>query len=210
MMPEIIDNFSQFFVVFLGSILSGVLYLKSRRQPYFILTCFYSCFALASLYWMLYTILITDTPSIFYVADIGWIAGFLFLYLLQDSLSQPEERAFRCRVMWLAPLTVIPLTLYFISIGDLVYNLIMGGMIFLIFRRSLQGFAYWSKLTGRERNRRFFHIAVIILVILENCLWLSSYPWVSDTWSNPYFWIDFTVTASLFSLLPAVRKAVNI
>ena len=210
MMPEIIDNFSQFLVVFLGSILSGVLYLKSRRQPYFILTCFYSCFALASLYWMLYTILITDTPSIFYVADIGWIAGFLFLYLLQDSLSQPEERAFRCRVMWLAPLTVIPLTLYFISIGDLVYNLIMGGMIFLIFRRSLQGFAYWSKQTGRERNRRFFHIAVIILVILENCLWLSSYPWVSDTRSNPYFWIDFTVTASLFSLLPAVRKAVNI
>ena len=51
---------------------------------------------------------------------------------------------------------------------------------------------------------------MIILVILENCLWLSSYPWVSDTWSNPYFWIDFTVTASLFSLLPAVRKAVNI
>ena len=77
MMPEIIDNFSQFFVVFLGSILSGVLYLKSRRQPYFILTCFYSCFALAGLYWMLYTILITDTPSIFYVADIGWIAGFV-------------------------------------------------------------------------------------------------------------------------------------
>ena len=210
MMPEIIDNFSQFLVVFLGSILSGVLYLKSRRQPYFILTCFYSCFALAGLYWLLYTILITDTPSIFYVADIGWIAGFLFLYLLQDSLSQSEERAFRCPVMWLAPLTVIPLTLYFTSIGDLVYNLIMGGMIFLIFRRSLQGFAYWSKHTGRERNRRFFHIAVIILVILENCLWLSSYPWVSDTWSNPYFWIDFTVTASLFSLLPAVRKAVNI
>lgn len=49
----------------------------------------------------------------------------------------------------------------------------------------------------------------MIFVVLENCLWLSSYPWVSDTWNNPYFWIDFAVTASLVSLLPVVRKAVN-
>lgn len=208
-MPEIIDNFSQFFFTLLGSVLSGVLYLKSHRQPYFILTCFYGCFALAGLYWMLFTILIADAPPIFYVAEIGWVAGYLFLYLLQDSLFLPEERAFRSRAMWLAPLIIVPLTVYYISIGNLIYNLIVGSLMLLIFRRSLQGFAYWSKQPERERNRRFFHLAVMIFVVLENCLWLSSYPWVSDTWSNPYFWIDFAVTASLFSLLPVVRKTVN-
>lgn len=208
-MPEIIDNFSQFFVTLLGSVLSGILYLKSRRQPYFILACFYGCFALAGLYWMLFTILITDAPPIFYVAEIGWVAGYLFLCLLQESLFLPEERAFRCRWMWLAPLTILPLTLYYISLGNLVYNLIVGSMMLLIFLRSLRGFVYWSRQTGRSRNRRLFHLVAIIFVVLENCLWLSSYPWVSDTWSNPYFWIDFAVTASLFSLLPMVRKAVN-
>ena len=209
MIPETIDNFSQFFAALLGSAVSGILYLKDRRQPYFVLICFYGYYALASLYWMLYTILITDEPPMFYVADIGWIACYLFLYLLQASLSRPEERSFRCRLTWLAPLTVIPLTLYYISIGNLVYNLIVGVIMLLLLRRSLRGFIYWGGQADGARGLRAFHLLVIAFVVLENCLWLSSYPWRGDTWSNPYFWIDFAVTASSVSMLPAVRKAVS-
>ena len=208
-MPEIIDNFSQFVVTLLGCVFSGILYLKYRRQPYFILSCFYGCFSLAGLYWMLYTILITDTPPIFYVSDIGWVAGFLFLLLLQDSLAQTEERTFKCRAVWLAPLTIVPLTIYFISIGNVLYNLIVGGIMLLFLWRSLRGFTYWKRQPKEKRNRCFFHVTAIAFVALEHCLWISSYPWRGDGWSNPYFWIDFAVTASLFSLLPAVRKAVK-
>lgn len=208
-MTETIDNFFQFFMTLLGCALSGTLYLKKRRQSYFILTCFYGCFTLAGLYWMLYTILIPDAPPMFYVADIEWIAGYLFLYLLQDSLALPEERSFRCRVIWLAPLTVIPLTCYYISIGNPVYNLIVGSMMLLLFRRSLRGVAYLKRQRIRQPNLSFFHLTLIAFVVLENCLWLFSYPWGGDTWSNPYFWIDFAVTLCLLTFLPAVRKAVS-
>lgn len=179
-MPEIIDNLSQLFVMLLGCIFSGIFYLKDRKQPYFILFCFYGCFALAGLYWLFYAILITDTSPIFYVSDIGWIAGFLFLLLLQDSLTLTEERSFQCWSMWLAPLTVVPLTIYYMSIGNAVYNLVTGCMMLLFLRRSLRGFIFWKQQPGQNRKQIFFHLTAIIFVILENCLWLSSYPWLGD------------------------------
>lgn len=77
-MIEIIDNLSQVLVAMLGCIISGIFYYKSRKQPFFILACFYGCFMLAGLYWMLYTILVTDAPPMFYVSEIGWLSSYLF------------------------------------------------------------------------------------------------------------------------------------
>lgn len=106
-MIEIIDNLSQVLVAMLGCIISGVFYYKSRKQPFFILTCFYGCFMLAGLYWMLYTILVTDAPPMFYVSEIGWLSSYLFLYLLQYSISDKEERAFRCSRMYVAAAVIV-------------------------------------------------------------------------------------------------------
>lgn len=143
----------------------------------------------------------------FYVSDIAWIAGYLFLYLLQTSVLDQKERDFRCLAMWLSPLIIIPLTVYYICIGDWLYNVIMGGIMVALFWRSIRGFIYWRKKPKQQKH--IFHLALLCFLILEHCLWISSYPWVSDTLTNPYFWIDFIVTISIFLLLPAVRKAVE-
>lgn len=209
-MVEIIDNAVQFFVTMLCLALSGVSYLKSRGQLYFILVCFYGCYALAMIYWILITILLAGTSPVFYVADILWTACYFFLYLLQKCLAQPEEQNFKCRVMWIAPLIMIPATIYYMSIGDILFDLIEGGVMFFLLWRSLRGFAYWRKQVPQENDPRYFHLAVIGFVVLENSLWISSYPWAGDTWTNLYFWIDFAVTLSLFSFFPAVRKAVKV
>ena len=55
---ELVSNLLQFIVTLLGFSLSGIRYLKSRTQAYFLLTCFYGCFALGSLYWTLYLLYI--------------------------------------------------------------------------------------------------------------------------------------------------------
>ena len=47
---ELISNLFQFAVTLLGFCMSGIRYLKDRKQTYFLLTCFYGCFALGSLY----------------------------------------------------------------------------------------------------------------------------------------------------------------
>ena len=51
---ELIENLLQLLVAFVGALLSGISYRKSGRQAYFLLLCFYGCFALGALYWTLY------------------------------------------------------------------------------------------------------------------------------------------------------------
>ena len=206
-MVEFIDNLTQLLAALTGFLLSGASYLKSSRQPYFLLCCFYGCFGFGMLYWLLYTLLVTDAPPMFYVSDIGWISCFLFLLLLQYSLSDKEERTLRSRLPWLALVIEIPLTVYFISIGDALYNLIIGVLMSAMLWTAIRELV-WQKRKA-QRNKRFFYLVLLLFLCLENCLWLSSYPWAGDTLANPYFWIDFAVTASLLVLFPAVRKAVR-
>ena len=206
-MVELIDNLVQLLAALAGCTLAGIFYLRSRRQPYFLLCCFYGCFGLGLLYWLLYTLLVTDAPPMFYVSDIGWISCFLFLLLLQYSLADKEERAFRSRVPWLALVVEIPLTAYFISIGDVLYNLIVGVLMAAMLWFAIRGLV-WQRRQP-QRGKLFFHLATVGYIVLENCLWLSSYPWMGDTLANPYFWFDFAVTASIILLLAAVRKAVR-
>ena len=67
---ELIENLLQLLTTFVGALLSGIAYRKSHRQAYFLLLCFYGCFALGALYWTLYLLLFDTTPRVFYVSDI--------------------------------------------------------------------------------------------------------------------------------------------
>ena len=49
-MVEFLDNLTQLLAALSGCVLAGAFYLRRRRQPYFLLCCFYGCFALALLY----------------------------------------------------------------------------------------------------------------------------------------------------------------
>ena len=106
---ELIENLLQLLTTFLGALLSGIAWQKSRRQAYFLLLCFYGCFALGSLYWTLYLLLFNTTPRVFYVSEFGWVASVIFLRILQATLTDSGERGFRCRKAWLALLVGVPL-----------------------------------------------------------------------------------------------------
>ena len=208
-MTEFIDNLVQLLVVLSGCCLSGGLYLRNRRQPYFLLCCFYGCFGLGLLYWLLYALLVTDEPPMFYVSDIGWISCFLFLLLLQSSLADKEEQKMRSRMPWLALAIELPLTAYFISIGEVFYNLIVGALMCAILWFSIRGLVWQKRQAAPDQGKQRFHLVTTGYVVLENCLWLSSYPWAGDTLANPYFWFDFALTASLLVLFLSVRKVVR-
>lgn len=208
-MVETVDNLVQLLVALSCCALSGALYLKCRTQPYFLLCCFYGCFGLGVLYWLLYVVLAAETPLMFYVADIGWIGAFLFLLLLQNCLASKEERALRSWAPWLALAIELPLTAYYLHIGDVLYNLIDGALMAAMLTCALRSLIWQSAQPKPDHGKRLFHLAVIGYIVLENCLWLSSYPWAGDTLTNPYFWFDFAVSASLLALFPAVRKAVR-
>lgn len=147
---ELIINLLQFFVTLLGFCLSGIRYLRHRTLSYFLLICFYGCFALGSLYWTLYLLLFSETPRIFYVSEFGWVSSVIFLCLLQYTLSSPEERSFSCRKSLLAPLIGVPLCAFYCTFGDILSNLLWCGMMILVSYRSIHGLVYAETQTGKD------------------------------------------------------------
>ena len=109
--------------------------------------------------------LVARTPSVFYVSDIGWISSFLFLLLLQYSLAGTEERTSRSRLPWLALLIEIPLTVYYISLGDVLYNLIVGAQMTVILWLAIRGIVWGRKHPERGRVA-FCAVTAALLVLL--------------------------------------------
>ena len=90
---ELIENLLQLLVTFAGACIAGFAHWKSRAQKYFLLFCFYGCFALGALYWTLYLLLFSTTPRVFYVSEFGWVASMIFLRILQATLVWPGRNA---------------------------------------------------------------------------------------------------------------------
>ena len=207
---ELADNFVQFSVTLLGFCLSGMRYLKGRKQAYFLLTCFYGCFALGSLYWTLYLFLFSKTPQVFYVSEFGWVASVIFLSILQYSLSSAEERGFVCRRARIAFLIGVPLCIFYCTFGDILSNLLWCGMMIVVSYHSIRGLIYALIQTGTARKIRYFHIGVLCYVAVEYALWISGCLWPGYSISAPYCWLDLLLTGCLFALLPATGKAVQV
>ena len=75
-MLELWDYLVQFLVTAYGFCAALREYYRARRQPWFLLTCFYATFALGTLYWTLHLLLRQETPQVFYVSDLAWLASF--------------------------------------------------------------------------------------------------------------------------------------
>ena len=206
---ELIENVLQFLVTLLGFCLACAYYCQSRKQAYFLLTCFYGCFALGSLYWTLYLMLFSKTPQVFYVSESGWIASVIFLHILQYVLPDEKERAFPCRTAWLSVLIGIPLCAFYCFYGDILSNLLWCGMMMVISYYSIRGLVFARKQVGEARNMQYFHIVVLWFTAAEYALWTTGCFWRGDSIGNPYFWMDILLTGSLFGLFPATRKAVE-
>lgn len=196
-----IDNLIQLFAALLGAVLSGVCYLKSCRQAYFLMVGFYGCFALGALYWTLYLFLFSQTPQVFYVSEVDWISSVLFLLILQDKLALADGKGRSTRAAWLTPAVGVPLMVFFCTYGDILSNLIWCGLMML---------ASFRAICGLSQNRaRAFHAAVLCFAVAEYALWTAGCFFESDSLHSPCFYLDLLLTGTVLALFPAARRAVE-
>ena len=95
---EFWDYLVQFLVCTAGFIGAARQFLRSRRQPYVLLACFFWTYALGTLYWTLHLLLLDATPQVFYVSELGWIASYIFLLTMEMTLPSAEELRFRTKL----------------------------------------------------------------------------------------------------------------
>ncbi|MFW5648674.1 MAG: hypothetical protein ACOCG5_06260, partial [Candidatus Alkaliphilus sp. MAG34] len=124
-MIELLDNFSQFLVTLMATAGAGILFYKSRVQAYLLLTCFFGTYTLGILYWTLHFYLLNYTP-LFYVSELAWISGLMFLLTLGYTMSTPDERKFRHPAIWLVPIFCIPQLILYLSTGGILFNLFIS------------------------------------------------------------------------------------
>lgn len=186
--------------------LSGV--YRTRDEKWLLLFLFYAGYFLGDLYWQMYLVFYHRTPVVFYVSDLSWYAGYLFLYLLLQRMTPPGIRRFRDLRLRLLPVFCCAMCLFYMhEAGDYFGNVISALLMsFLLFQAS-KNLMYLRK-TGRENPARFFYVLVLVFCALEYAGWTASCFWMGDTFANPYLWFDCLLTVAEVLFLQAVEKVV--
>lgn len=194
--------------------------VKWHSRTWTILGFFFGSWALGDLYWMFCLLLFDTTPAVSVVSDLSWYASYIFLYLLLRQTAPPESPRERRLMPWLGFVFTLGMAIWFCSfyiywneeqgyhfilwdkvLNNLICAALMGLLLFSSIRR----------LLDRERYpaQRALCAAILIICLMEYALWTCSCFWFDDSLANPYYWVDFLLTASFFLLLPATRKAVQ-
>lgn len=200
---ELFSNILQLAVCIVAAIVTTTIATNKKTVEYTLAAGVLITLALGISYWLTYQFLVELTPQIFYVADISWIAAYTFLLALELYITDDAVRGRRHFAMYIHFPILLAITIYFCQWGDVLMNFAymipLACCAYLAIRNLIFGGA----------KARVLHIFCIVFIITEYALWIASCFWVSDTWTNPYFWFDFMITAEIALFLPIVRKAVD-
>ena len=78
----------------------------------------------------------------------------------------------RSRMPWLALAIELPLTAYFISIGEVLYNLIVGALMCAILWFSIRDLVWQKRQAAPDQGKQRFHLVTtgyVVLALLMHC-----------------------------------------
>ena len=199
---ELIDNFFQIVVLLCAAAAAGIFALRRRSRDLLILSLAYTCFAMGTIYYVLYLVIIGIWPQVFYVAEISWLAAWLF-YLSAQIL---RTEGMKCRfslpagaaAAFIAAVAFLDHDFgpsYFVSA---LFALTAGAIMYLSVSHIQNGSLY--------RKRDFF---MIICVMLQVLLYLVSDFTHDYTRFQLYYAVDLALTLSMAALLPLTLREVK-
>ena len=151
-MIELSENLFEIVVIAFCFSVSLRSVMRERKRSRTLLALFYAAMLLGNLYWTLYLFFFRRTPQVFYVSELSWLAGFLFLILLLRHYQTDAERAVRSPILWIIPAFVTGMMLFYFKWGDYLLNLADAFLMGILMVRSAQGLiAQGKKPDGRKK-----------------------------------------------------------
>lgn len=143
---ELLDNLFQAAAMGCAAVVAGILALRHKSRHCLILSLAYACFAMGTLYFVLYLAIIGDIPQVFYVAEVSWLASYLFFLSLQILRTESTK----LRISWLPGIGAVLIAaaiLLFRILGpsyfmSLLFALTVGAILYLTVFRLQSGAAY--------------------------------------------------------------------
>ena len=206
-MIELSENLFEIVVIAFCFSVSLRSVMRERKRSRTLLALFYAAMLLGNLYWTLYLFFFRRTPQVFYVSELSWLAGFLFLILLLRHYQTDAERAVRSPILWIIPAFVTGMMLFYFKWGDYLLNLADAFLMGILMVRSAQGLIAQGK---KPDGRKMLYAVMMAFCLIEYALWTSSCFWMGDTIKNPYFWIGLGQMAVLLLFYKAVDKAESV
>ncbi len=192
---ELVDNLFQITVLLCACVAAGILALRHRSRSLLILSLAYACFAMGTVYYVLYLAIIGIWPQVFYVAEISWLAAWLFY--LSEQILRAEGMKLRFSLpAGAAAAAVATVALVNRDFGpsylvSALFSLVAGATVYLSVSHIQCG--------GSHRKRDVLMISCVVLQVL---LYLVSDFTRNYTRFNLYYAVDLTLTLSMAALLP--------
>lgn len=191
---ELVDNYVQVLVMGVSALtaLGAGFYYRDRRCV--VLTFLYACFGMGTLFYVLHLLIMGVTPKVFYVSEISWLASYLFLLLLQLLRTEKMDVSF----------SLLPFVCAVLTGGIVLADRIMGPSYLMsgLFAVTTGAIIYFTvyrlQHTGRYRKT---DILIIICLVLQISLFISSDFIREYSRFNLYFAIDLALTGNLAVLL---------
>lgn len=199
---EIIDNIFQILVLSGAMTGSVVTACKERSKDFLLLAGGYGCFWMGTLYYVLHLIITGKVPQIFYVAEISWLAAYLFFLSL--SLSR---RSFRGIFPGIFSIVLTGLTVILI----LAFRIFGPAWFFCLCFAFTEGTIILrcvESLRLKAENGLFDRL-LLAVVWLQIILYIVSEFIRNYTRFNLYFAVDILLTLAMASMLPVLRKEVK-
>lgn len=203
---EIFDNAFQLIILLSMCLAANILHWRSKDHRYFILGCGYASFFLGTLFYLLHLVILTYVPQIFYVSEISWLAAYLFfLSLLSSKWIRKTWRFYFLPGLSGAAVFLCSTILRIFGPSPLLsisFAATIGAIVFL----STSGLKSKEHKTG---SSRWLYFNMILLVLLQLSVYLTSVFTTDYTHFNLYFTADILFTATMAGLLFSLHREVS-
>ena len=197
---EVVDNVFQ--VTLLGSmaILSLIVALRRRSRIFLLLCGGYGCMSLGTLYYVLCLMITGKVPQVFYVAEISWIAAYLFY--LSVSLFQKDIQMKGCNIAVVCALVYTVISVAFKIMGPSpVTTIAFAVTVGTIAYRSAWGLC-------QNSSGKLLDVLFLLMITFQLGVYIVSVFIKDYTRFNLYFLVDILLTLTMIALFPALKKEV--
>lgn len=196
---ELIDNGFQIIILGLSTIAALFLALRYKSRSLLILALAYACFCMGTAYYILYLVIMGKVPQVFYVAEISWLAAWIF-YLSVQILR------IGYRFSWFAGSAAVLVAV--VAFADHAFG---PSYFFSTLFAFTAGANMYLSVLGMQSVHPYRSTDGLMAgcIVLQILLYLVS-DFIQDyTCFNLYFAVDITLTLSMVALLPFTLREVE-
>lgn len=194
---ELVDNLLQVVILGVASFVALLMSVRRQRRTLLMLALGYGTFAMGTLYYVLFLAVTGHVPHVFYVSEFSWVAAYYFFLSVE---------LVRVRGLGVRPAPLPALCLASVVVVVLAERM-MGPSVGVCasFAAALGSLAYLTVFRLRSQvSHRRTDVCLLLCVVLQLLVYLSS-DFVEDyTGFNLYFAFDLLLTAGLVALIPLV------